>query len=167
MKQSNSNVYQLFIGFTNKGLYYVKSDRREFNEYRFYNGEWIENWPEDISFIFDGEPEGDFLMGGLHWRLVSERVRQVFIQNKIPGVQFLPVKVIHNQTGKELGPYYVLNILQSAVGQNRTSIQNLDFFRRITDVFISERLKRQLEQEHASSGASFQRVPLLIFGIKE
>ena len=77
----------------------------------FYSGELLQDWPDNIWFEFEGGPIEDFLIGGLHWRLVSENVRQVFIKSEIPGVQFLPVQVVHVTSGRTIGPYWVLNVL--------------------------------------------------------
>lgn len=90
-----------------------EADTKGFDEYRFYKGEWIEDWPEGITISFTrGEHAEDFMLGGLHWLLVSERVRQVFAQHQIEGTQFLPVRVIHQKTGKEVGRYWALNVVQ-------------------------------------------------------
>lgn len=98
-----------------KALMAPEEDTKGFDEYRFYKGEWIEDWPEGITFSFTrGEHAEDFTLGGLHWVLVSERVRQVFVQHHIEGVQFLPVKVIRKKTGKEVGTYWALNIIRHA-----------------------------------------------------
>lgn len=160
----------LSSSFSEEGLYYVDSDEKGFNEYRFYEGKFIEDWPEGILFVFDGAPEQDFLMDGLHWRLVSERVRQVFLKHNIPGVQFLPVKAVHKQTGKELslGPYWVLNVYQSVNSlKDWQYVQNFDIFRRSVTIFISRRLKQLLEEEKVTSGAGFEPMSDYVLGIKE
>ena len=38
-----------------QGVYIVLSqDKKGFNQYRFYDGELIDYWPNDIKFVFDG-----------------------------------------------------------------------------------------------------------------
>lgn len=96
-----------------KALMAPKRDAKGFDEYRFYKGQWIEDWPENITISFTrGEHAEDFMLGGPHWMLVSERVRQVFVQHRIEGVQFLPVKVIYQKTAEEAGKYWALNVVQ-------------------------------------------------------
>lgn len=96
-----------------KALMAPQVDAKGFDEYRFYKGEWIEDWPEGITISFTrGEHAEDFMLGGFSWKLVSERVRQIFVQHQIGGVQFLPIRVIHQKTGKEVGKYWVLNVVQ-------------------------------------------------------
>ena len=155
-----TNVYQLFIRFSKSGLYCVKSDTKGFNEYRFYDGTWIEDWPEGVEFIVDGEPEEDLVLGGLAWWLISDRMRQVFLDNNIPGVQFLPVKVIHVGRNEEIGPYWVINVIQSVDGLTWSSVDDLDFFRRSAGIFVTNRLKKKLEQQKANRGVSFRRMPM-------
>jgi hypothetical protein len=155
-----TDIYMLGIRFTKPGLYCVKSDKKGFNEYRFYEGKWIEDWPDGIEFVVDGEPEEDIILGGLHYWLISDRMRQVLVDNNIPGVQFLPVKVVHTKWNKEIGPYWIINVIRSVKGLSWASVGNLDFFRRSTDIFVSNRLKKKLEQQQASRGASFTRMPM-------
>jgi hypothetical protein len=91
----------------------VEEDTKGFDSFRFYNGEWIEDWPAEITFSYaEGEHAEDRLLGIPHWVLVSERVRQVFLRHQIRGVQFLPIKAIHKKTGKEVGKYWALNVVQ-------------------------------------------------------
>lgn len=85
-------------------------DVKQFDEYRFYKGEWIENWPEGITFYIEGKHPEDYLLGGLHWIVVSERVRQAVKNCGSKSVQFLPVRVVHRDTNKEIGPYWALNV---------------------------------------------------------
>ena len=158
--------YKLGYQFTTPGLYCVKEDTKDFDEYRFYKGGIIDDWPDDIYFIFDGAPEENFLNGGLHWRLVSDQVRQVFEDNDVQGVQFLPVTVIHNKTGKQLGPYWVINVVQSVKKLEWNLIKDFLFVRRSTGLYISDSLKRKLEQAKVTSGASFRPISAKILGIK-
>jgi hypothetical protein len=155
-----TNIYQLGIRFTKPGLYCVMSDTKEFNEYRFYDGKWIENWPEGVEFDVDGGPEDDIILGGLHWWLISDHMRKVLINSNITGIQFLPVKVTHAGLNEEIGPYWAINVIRNVDELTWSSIDDLDFFRRSTGIFVSNRLKRRLEQQGANRGVSFTRMPM-------
>lgn len=91
-------------------------DSQGFDQYRLYEGEWISDWPEGITFYVEGLHPEDYLFSAVNdWISVSERVRQVcedFEECKVKGVQFLPVRVVHKETGEEIGPYWVLNVVQ-------------------------------------------------------
>jgi len=153
------NIYLLTSNFTQPGLSCINSFTGGFNEYRLYNGELIQDWPENIKFEFEGEPLADFLTGGLHWRLVSENVRQIFIREEIPGVQFLPVQVVHVTSGRTIGPYWALNIMFDETQSNDDFSSNWYIFRRRASIYISERLKRILEYEGVTTGAGFEKMP--------
>jgi hypothetical protein len=76
----------------------------------------INDWPPGITFKFlktgNGELE-DFLSGGLHWNIVSNAVNSLCESNKIRGVQFLPVSLIADNSGGEIGKYFALNVYQT------------------------------------------------------
>ncbi len=60
----------------------------------------LENWPEGITFYIKYQFAEDILIGGIHWVLVSDRVRQAIEKCQITGAQFLPVRVEEDATGK-------------------------------------------------------------------
>jgi len=153
-------AYLLSYDFETNGLYCVESDTKGFNEYRFYDGKWIEDWPEDILFIVEGEKIEDFMVCYLHYMLISERVRCALVEKDIQGVQYLPVRVVHRLTKENLGPYWALNVIPTVEKLRWNSIQGKDLFRYAsTSVYISESLKNFLEQAQLTSGAGFVRIP--------
>ncbi len=96
-----------------EALICVESDARGFNGGRVYEDRPIEDWPEGVTFFVTGEHAEDYLVGGLHWIVLSERVRQVFVRHKVAGTEFLPVKVVHKETGRDVGPYWVLHVFRA------------------------------------------------------
>jgi hypothetical protein len=152
-------IYLLTYNFTENESYCVNSVTDNFNKYRFYNGEIIDDWPDNIKFEFFGDSCEDFLLGGLHWRLVSENVRKVFIRENIPGVQFLPVHVVYLPFRKEIGPYWVMNVLFDETQTPNNNNIKWDIFRRRASIYITERLKVLLENENVTSGAGFELMP--------
>jgi hypothetical protein len=65
-----------------------------------------------------GEREEDYIVVGLHWMVVSEKVRQIFRRCEVKDMQFLPINVVHIETGKQFGPYWALNVLKIADAVN-------------------------------------------------
>lgn len=155
-----ASIYLLSFSFETPGIYCVESITKGFNEYQFYEGKQIDAWPEDILFIVDGWPKEEFLLCDLHYRLVSENVRRVFIEKDVQGVQFLPVRVVHRQTQKDLGLYWALNVIQTVEKLRWNFIQGIPLFRwGITSIYISHSLKDYLEEAGLTSGAGFVSVP--------
>jgi hypothetical protein len=94
------------------GLVRTGKDTKNFNEYRFSKGLRIEDWPDEITFFVKGKKHEDYVVVGLQWTVVSDRVRYCFEECEVKGVQLLPVHVIMQKTGKEIGPYWALNVFQ-------------------------------------------------------
>jgi hypothetical protein len=146
------------------GMYCIQMDDQGFDAYRFYDGKLIEDWPKDITLICVYQYEEDILLGELHWKIVSERVRKVFENLEIQGVQFLPVSVIDSNFGKKIGQYWALNVIQTSPSLKLEDIKDLDIFRLKakggrTATFISERVKQKLESIGAIKGMYFIQVP--------
>lgn len=153
-------AYLLGFGFRSSGLYSVDYDLRGFNEYRFYDGKLIKDWPEGIFFTVEGEIIEDFLELILHFKLISESVRKILIEHAVQGIQYLPVKVLHRLTNEYLGPYWVINVIPTVAKLRWDTISGLDVFRfGKTSVYISERIKKVLEKAQLTSGAVFIRIP--------
>jgi hypothetical protein len=116
MKQKQqTSMYYYKIGVDDSdplALITVEHDDKGFDEFRFYEGKYIEDWPNGITFVVAGEHREDYLLGGLHWMVVSEHVRQVFEESHIEGAQFLPVTVIYKEVGQKVGIYWALNVVQ-------------------------------------------------------
>lgn len=190
--------YKLFSGGPIKSapgelVYIGRRDTKEFDEYRFYRGKAIDDWPEGITFNVRGEKPQDYLSLGLHWMTVSDHVRVAFEQCGVQGVQLLPVKVVVEKTGKEIGIYWALNVFQETdaldwehsrwlhperkyqdelpmldilrIALRFNAVNGLDIFRLKvngrgdTRVFVSERVKKCLEEAGATSGFVLDPAP--------
>jgi hypothetical protein len=95
-----------------EGLILVKDDLKGFNEYRFWDENLIEDWPEGITFYVKGKKHEDYVVVGLHWTIVSERVHKCFEELNVKGAQFLPVHIIIEEKKEEIGPYWALHVIQ-------------------------------------------------------
>jgi hypothetical protein len=145
----------------------------------------IEDWPEDITFYAEGEHAEDYLGNARGWLMFSERVRRALEQLGVEGIQFLPVRVVIVETGKELPGYSVMNVLTvlSALDEEHTvyleprheeyphlsitkvallreAIGNADIFRLAelkVSVYVSRRVKEHLEEIGATG---FKWIPV-------
>ncbi|PPD59155.1 imm11 family protein [Dehalogenimonas etheniformans] len=89
-----------------------KNDLKGFDEYRFYEGKLIDDWPPGITFYVKGTGEEDYILVGIHWIVVSDRVKTKLEECGVFGVQFLPITVVNDENGEKLGPYWALNVFQ-------------------------------------------------------
>jgi hypothetical protein len=163
-KHSYKKIYQLTSDFSESpGMHCLRRDSEGFDVYRFYEGQLINDWPQDITFHCEVQFEDDYLLGGLHWKIVSERVREIFEKNKITGVQFLPVKILDSRSGQFVGEFWALNVIQTTNSLKLKDTKDLDIFRLAgktgTGIFISERLKKMLEKSGSVRGMDFVEVP--------
>jgi hypothetical protein len=160
-------IFMFFPAFSSDKedrLYCVGKDIKGFDgRHNFYQGKSINNWPIGITFYCEGAEEDDLLLGGLHWYLLSDKVRETLLSNKIVGVQFLPVKVIHQKTRNEIGRYWAINVFNEVDSLHWSQVQNNDIFRlsrgKKTTIYVSEHVKTILEKNGATEGISFRRVP--------
>jgi hypothetical protein len=115
-------IYKLWVDDApHPGMVCIRRDDKGFDSLRFYEANRIENWPNGITFYIEYQSDEDILIGGIHWVLFSDRFRQAIEQCQIPCVQFLPVWVEENVTGKIIGQYWVMNVT--------TAIEALDWER--------------------------------------
>ncbi|MBI2832763.1 MAG: hypothetical protein HYX79_10955 [Chloroflexi bacterium] len=91
-----------------------KKDVKGFNQYRFYECKLIEDWPDGVTFTMEGKRAEDYLVVGMHWTVVSDRVRKAFEECRVEGMQFLPVRIV-KETGEDVGQYWALNVTHPAV----------------------------------------------------
>ena len=170
MKDDNKSealVYAISLDFSGEpGMYPRGSDLKGFNEYLFYDGKEINEWPEGITFYFEGPRVDDYWVARLGWNVVSDKVKNVFHRNHIQGAQLLPVTLIHKTSGASY-PYWALNLYNTVFNIRRRYVQGLDIFR-MRDIagegaqpmiYISGRLKRYLEEADAVSGFGFRPIP--------
>jgi len=163
----SETYYAITSDYSRKpGMLWVKDDTKGFNEFRLYNGQRIDDWPEGIVFYYKGEVAEDYWLAGLQWNLVSDRVRQVITKFKVQGVQFLPLAVINYHTNIKHEKYWALNVYQEIESLKWKHIRGLDIFRSrnkngqgLATIYISSRLKQYLKEGKALSGFGFLEIP--------
>ncbi len=88
-------------------------DPRGISEYALPSDSPMEHWPEDVTFFATGAHHEDYLFPAVvSWIIVSETVRKALVACGITDFQLLPVRVIHKESGKDLGPHWVMHPLQ-------------------------------------------------------
>ncbi len=122
IKDARVYYYEVFNGGpykpTPKGLFGVfeNADLKGFNEHRFWEAKEIHDFPDGVTFYVTGEKEQDYIVVRTGWCVVSDKVKKVFEECKVKGVQFLPVHIIHHKTHKEYGPCWAWNVYQEVDG---------------------------------------------------
>jgi hypothetical protein len=164
-----------------KGAFIARNyDFQGFNEDTLSESQYISTWPLNVRILVKGKNPVDNLFCPLKpWLLVSKKVRKIFEDNMIQGIQFLPV-IIELQNGFELPGYSILNIIRLISGLDyehttwltdqkwnveypqldifeialtQTLVDGNDIFRikqSQTEVFISKRVKSLLVAEKVS-----------------
>lgn len=164
-----------------------EAELKSISEYFIYSPKPVEDWPEKITFHSKGEHFQDYLFTTVvDWILVSERVKQILEKLGIDGVQFLPIRVVREETSEEILDYYVLHVWKqiSALDENHTiyrepknerypqlniikvalrreAIKDTEVFRlreRNVSVYVSRRVKERMEHERMTG---FKWIPIL------
>lgn len=103
-------------------------DTHGFEQYELKEGNFLENWNDNITFYFnlqDGNRFTDYLANNLGWFIVSKKFRNLI--NRIgEGVQFLPVNVIDFESKSRIedDEYFVANVLDVVDALN---LENSDY----------------------------------------
>jgi hypothetical protein len=95
-----------------------KEDTKGFFDLRFYDGKLIEDWPQGITFWYKGERQDDYILVPGLWYVVSDKVKRVFEKCEVKGVQFLPIDIVHIETGEKQGLYWAMNVYQEVDALN-------------------------------------------------
>jgi hypothetical protein len=101
----------------------TRAELRGVSEYFVYQPEPIDEWPSDVTFYTEGEHLEDRLIPApMNWILVSVRVKKALQKMEIEGVQFLPVRVVRQETEEEVRGYHVLHVWRqlSALDEEHT-----------------------------------------------
>lgn len=93
-------------------------DFQSVNDKQLLLGSTITTWPNSASIFVTGQVLTDYLFCPLRpWLVVSDKVRELTLENSISGVQFLDVNVITKE-GRVLRGYSIMNILSIVNGLN-------------------------------------------------
>jgi Immunity protein family (Imm11) len=162
--------FQLTFDFSESvGIVCTDKDIKQFNVYRLFDGKRIDDWPDGVIFYCEVTQEDDFVLGGLHWKLVSERFQNVFEKNQVQGVQFLPVTIMDRQQRKAYDTYFVLNVFQTVSALNWEEVGYLDIFRQSgrggTGIYISNRIRQALDKSDSAKGLGYIPVSRKFLGI--
>lgn len=103
-----TKYYNFFIKefFRSLTIYKSTLDKKEISA--FFQGVYIKE-PLQIEFYAEGSNPPDVLVS-MSVLLISNRLKNLFEQLMIEGVQFIPAQVIH-KSGIGVPGYYILNIL--------------------------------------------------------
>lgn len=90
-------------------------DTHGFEQYELKEGNFLENWNDNITFYFnlhDGNRFTDYLANNLGWFIVSKKFKDL-IKKIEEDVQFLPVNVVDFESKYKIenDEYFVANVL--------------------------------------------------------
>lgn len=161
----------------------------DIDRYDVEQGNYVNNWDSRITMFFnpkEGDRETDFLGNDLGWLIISEKLKLILEDEKINGIQFLPLKIKNQLNNTTLNNYYLANIcnLVKALDLENSDyneyeldenekvisvkkhaikadkIKNIDIFRLEEDkfpVFVSEKFVN-LINAHKATGFDFTEV---------
>jgi hypothetical protein len=177
--------YQVTFMEVKEALIAIKYNFQGFDDDVLSEGQPIHNWPLNSEIMVKGQNPTESLFCPLKpWLLVSRKVRTTLEEYAFQGIQFLPIRVLH-QSGIEIPGYSIINILEMVEGldyENSTwltsekwnveypqldileiairkeAVINKDIFRikeMKTQIFVSNHLKRCLKKNGAITGFKF------------
>ncbi|WP_018934455.1 imm11 family protein [Gracilibacillus lacisalsi] len=90
-------------------------DTHGFEQYELKEGNFLENWNNNITFYFnsfEGNRFTDYLANNLGWFIVSKKFKKL-IKNIEDDIQFLPVNVVDLESKSKIDndEYFVVNVL--------------------------------------------------------
>lgn len=90
-------------------------DTHGFEQYELKEGNFLENWNDNITFYFnlyDGNRFTDYLANNLGWFIVSKKFKDL-IKKIEEDVQFLPVNIVDFESKYQIenDEYFVANVL--------------------------------------------------------
>jgi hypothetical protein len=156
--------YELWISLNKKSQGMVPQGRQgEIDSNAFDKDKLIREWPSNIVFSMKmlREPDDIFVPGLCPWA-ISGRAKQIFERYDQGQVQYLPVSVIDVSDGKEIGPYWILNVLKVIEGVDYEHTRWVDPILREKDEYPSLNILQEALRREAVSGAHIFR--LSIFG---
>lgn len=90
----------------------VSKDMQGIDQYIFDNGTKIQKWSEFV-FHWDSSVSNkltDYQGNDLGWFIVSSRFRTIIEELQGAGIQFLPIKIINNESNTVSMNYYAVNV---------------------------------------------------------
>lgn len=95
--------------------YAVGNNLKDFDFHQFESNQPIVIWPSEAVVYVLGEVPTDFMYEE-NMRIVSDRFRQALVDFGVDDVQFLPIRAVHQESGKDVGNYWVLHAYQHIEG---------------------------------------------------
>ncbi len=158
----NLRYYKLMYDYENDAdaICAESDDLKGIDRYDVEKGKKIENWPE-ITFYYnpeEGSRKTDYLGNDLGWFVISERFKNILQEEKIEGIQYLPINIVNIKTNEKLGNYFVVNVCNL--------VEALDLDNSVYDVFeIDENRKYILVVKYALKAELIKGLD--IFRLKE
>jgi Immunity protein family (Imm11) len=93
-------------------LWYLHIQLVNFNERDLMAGRYTENWDPDTIALYDDEVEyTDFPFTNNDLPVYSPRLKALVERLGVEGIQYLPLRIRHRHSDKEVQGYYLVNYL--------------------------------------------------------
>jgi hypothetical protein len=158
-------------------------DEQGFNGRLVNRGKQLaEVWPDNFTISVQGDQPVDYFLCGGFYDVVSDPVCRVIQDVSNDEVEFLPIRVVQHSTHREIGKYWILNVIKSLNGLNEKQstwsmrgtlikpairidlVKNSNIFhleirgKIVSGIYLTDRLKVALETDKCILGMEFASV---------
>jgi hypothetical protein len=107
--------YKLMPDYENDQNYIccMSNELPKIDQYIVEKGNYLYEWDDRITLTYDpaeGNVKTDILGNDLGWLIISEKLRKLFENERVEGLQYLPVRIKNVKTQENLDGYSVVNI---------------------------------------------------------
>lgn len=116
MAERKSLVYHLYMGETKNAnlINYAKKDEKGFKESTLHKGKSVKaKWPDGFTVLVSGTQPLNFFMCGPRYYVVSKSTMETIKFLSESSVEFLPAKIVSQDTETLVGQYWIMNILSN------------------------------------------------------
>lgn len=93
--------------------WFLEIELRNFNEWDLMAGRYISNWDENTIVYYDIESgHTDYPFTNVDLPIYSPRLCQLMQKLKMGDIQYLPVRLKHKESGREIEGYHIANYLR-------------------------------------------------------
>lgn len=93
-------------------LWYIDMESLSHDKWNFMSGHYIENWDPSQAVFYDNKAvHNDFPFTSNDIHVYSTKLRKLMEDMKVKEIQYLPIRIEHKDSHKEVGGYQIANYL--------------------------------------------------------